>query len=282
MVRERWSGTESQTSIPSNPGTASIDSHGEADAPTGGWRRSWRVARVLLVFVAVAVVGTNLVRPKTIQQVGGAFAELWSPERAAAEGVGKVFDFSFTDSSGATHTLKEVAGENATVVAITSTSCPLNRTWGPTLGRLVHLYEGKGVRFLIVNVDETASEASLNEQLAAAGLTGPSVTVIRSGGIEIARTMGAYATTSRFVLDSSRRLVYRGATDDQFGVDAARPAPTANWVHQAIDAALTGGFPAVLGTKPPGCKLEYPPVPQKRSESLTAQTRQLAVVHRDR
>lgn len=283
MVRERGSGSDSQTGALSKPGSASIDTggQGESELPKGGWRRAWRVTRVLLVIVAAAVVGTNLVRPQTIQQVGGAFAELWSPERAAAEGVGKVFDFSFTDRSGTTHTLKEIAGKNATVVAITSTTCPLNRKWAPTLGHLVRLYEGKGVHFLIVCVDD-ASDAKLDEQLAVAGLTGSSVTVVRLGGIEVARSMGAYATTSRFVFDGTRRLVYRGATDDQFGIDAAKPAPTANWVHQAIDAALAGGFPAVLGTKPPGCKLEYPPAPPKRSGNLASVAIPMATAYRDR
>ncbi|MDP1662615.1 MAG: redoxin family protein [Phycisphaerales bacterium] len=284
MVRDRGLDADCQTNIPSNPGAASIDTDrpDEAGHSRTGWRRTWRVGRVLLVVVAVAVVGANLVRKQSIQQVGGAFAELWSPERAAAEGVGKVIGFSFTDRSGATHSLKEIAGEDATVVAITSPSCPLNRKWAPTLGRLVKFYEGKGVRFVVVNVDGDSSDATLDEMLTAAGLTGPSVTVVRSGGMEIARSMGAYATTSRFVLDGSRRLVYRGATDDQFGVNAARAAPTANWLRQAIDAALTDGFPAVLGTKPPGCKIEYAPVPMKRSGHLADRGAPMAMSSRGR
>jgi hypothetical protein len=255
----------------------SIDAH----VPHTGWRRVWSVGRVLLVATAVIVVGGNLVRcmvqpaggaadaggastgvgPEEAIVKPGAVAEVLTPERAAAEGVGRVFDFSFTDVSGRTRMLHEVAGEKATVVAVSSASCPLSRKWAPTLGDIIRRYQGKGVAFVIVNVGESDSEEAVDAQLKGAGIEGPTVTLVRTGGLEIARTMGAHATTGRFVLDGSRRMVYRGATDDQYGIGTAKPAPTVSWLRDALDAVLAGNAPKVSGTLSPGCILEYPHQP---------------------
>jgi hypothetical protein len=56
-----------------------------------------------------------------------------------------------------------------------------------------------------------------------------------------------------FVLDSDRRLRYRGAPDS----DYEDPGQQAAWLRQALDAVLDGGDPSPRETRPVGCSIKW-------------------------
>ncbi|MFT3683325.1 MAG: redoxin family protein [Phycisphaerales bacterium] len=260
----------------------SIDLHHEEHGHgTGGWRRGWRVARLALVAAACIVVALNLIRCLSVTPAsahgsrtpapqadpsGGQLPKVLREEQAVAEGVGSVVDFSFTDREGRSATLKDVAGSKGTVVALTSASCPLSRKWAPAVGQVARKSSSSGVVFIAVNVNPSDSDASVAEKWKSAGLDGPGVIAVKAGGLAVAQTLKAHSTTEVFVLDSARRLVYRGAPDDQYGIGTAKAAPSVSWLNAAVDAVIAGRTPTVGATTSPGCALEFPGAPKAEAK----------------
>ena len=70
---------------------------------------------------------------------------------------------------------------------------------------------------------------------------------------EVARAYDAKTTPDVFVLDSERRLRYRGAPD----ADYDDPSANAAWLRAALDAVLAGDSPALPETRPVGCSIKW-------------------------
>ncbi len=143
-----------------------------------------------------------------------------------------------------------VAGAKFTVVALTSTTCPITLRYGPTLARLEDAYAAKGVRFIFVNPESDAKDADARAAIKRLGLNGPYVKAAAW-----AQKLGAKTTTETFVLDAKGGVRYRGAVDDQYAIGAALPKPRHRYLADALDALLAGKKPPVATTPAPGCLL---------------------------
>lgn len=144
-------------------------------------------------------------------------------------------------------------GGKPTVIILTSTTCPLTKKYGPTLAQLEASYSNRGVDFVFVNPTTSEPMTDLQADRKRLKLKGPYVR-----DPEIARALGAKTTTEAFVLDDRRRLVYRGAVDDQYGIGYAIGKPRTKYLANAIDALLDGNTPEPAATWAPGCMLELP------------------------
>ena len=83
---------------------------------------------------------------------------------------------------------------------------------------------------------------------------------------ELAATMGATSTTDTIVLDAQRRVVYRGAIDDQYGFGYALDSPRHAYLRDALIASLDGKPVLVAATDAPGCTLDLPSPTQTSSD----------------
>ena len=168
----------------------------------------------------------------------------------ASAGDKAIPNLSFVDVQGKSWTLAQAAGDKATVVALTGVTCPLCKKYGPTLAKLEQTYAKRGVKFVFVN---PATGESLKDALGNAkrlGLTGPYVK-----DDALATSLGAKTTTEVFVLDSSRKVTYRGAVDDQYGLNYSIAKPRKTYLTDALDAVLAGKAPEISETEAPGCVL---------------------------
>jgi hypothetical protein len=129
----------------------------------------------------------------------------------------------------------------------------VSKKYLPTLAQLERDYREKGVRFLFLASTATDAAADLRAAIKGSGATAPCALDPKS---EIARTLGATATTDAFVLDGARTLVYRGAVDDQYGLGYSVDAPREKYLAAALDATLAGRAPAISATQAPGCALD--------------------------
>ena len=80
------------------------------------------------------------------------------------------------------------------------------------------------------------------------------------------------------MLDAGRTLVYRGAIDDQYGINVALDAPKNQYLRDGVESAL-GGFRArVRATYAPGCLVSLPTVamPDGRGASSVTYTKDIA------
>ncbi len=140
-----------------------------------------------------------------------------------------------------------------TVVALTGTTCPVAKRYGPTLAALEKTYSARGVQFVYINPTDSEPTSDMRAAKTRLGLKG---SYVHDKTKEIAKTLGATTTTEVFLLNSERKVIYRGAVDDQYGVTYSKSKPGNNYLARAIDAGLKGAAPTVTKTSAPGCVLD--------------------------
>lgn len=155
------------------------------------------------------------------------------------------------DLSGATIKVP-VAGAKATVIAFTSTTCPLCLKFGPTLAELEKSYAAKGVKFVFVNPSDIETPAEIKDQIRRLGLKGP---MLHDKDQSWVAKLDATTTTEAYLIDNSGKLRYRGAVDDQYAIGASLAKPRNRFLASALDSVLAGKDPKVQATKAPGCLL---------------------------
>ncbi len=174
------------------------------------------------------------------------------PIDAQSAGIGRsLAGLSAVDLSGRKVQIPAI-GAKATVIAFTSTTCPLCLKFGPTLAGLERSYESKGVKFVFVNPNEIETVEEIRKQVKSLGLKG---SMVHDSEMELTSRIGAKTTTEAFLIDSKGRLAYRGAVDDQYSIGASLPKPRSRYLADALDAVLNGRTPKVQAVSSPGCLL---------------------------
>ena len=168
-----------------------------------------------------------------------------------------VSSLSASNLQGSTITPKW-ADSKATLVIMTSATCPISRKFSPAIASLAKAYEAKGVSTLLVNVEPTDSAAAMGEH--ARSFTAISGYLVDHDRM-IAAALGATSTTEAFLIDRAGTLVFRGAISDQYGIGYSLDAPRHRYVTDALDAVLAGTRPRTSMTTAPGCTLDLAPAP---------------------
>ncbi|MBM4015978.1 MAG: redoxin domain-containing protein [Planctomycetes bacterium] len=174
-----------------------------------------------------------------------------APAPSAADEGSAQPDFLLAAADGARVSLHaEQPGRQLTVLAWTSTQCPITKLLAPRLGRLERDYRERGVRFLGINPNIQDDAAEVQAFAANAAIDFPILLdplQVVTDRFEVTRT------TEVLVLDGEFRVVYRGAVDDQYSVGAARPAPLNDFLIGALESALAGETVDPERTDAPGC-----------------------------
>ncbi|TWU15994.1 redoxin family protein [Allorhodopirellula heiligendammensis] len=215
------------------------------------------MTRTNLLVAMIALIATTdwttAAEPVASGQHAASIRQGPQPLKGASHGVGKLIpDASLTDISGNVHRLGEiVAKHRATVIAMTSTSCPLSKKYLPTLEELSK-NAGDDVAWMIVNPIATDKANDMN---AAAARFGEHVVYGHDSEGEFAARIGALTTTDVIVVDSHRTVVYHGAVDDQYGFGYSLEAPRRRYLADALAAIETNVSPLISATVAPGCAL---------------------------
>jgi Ca2+-binding EF-hand superfamily protein len=161
-------------------------------------------------------------------------------------GIGRMIeDISFTSLDGQNRRLGDMQGKKGLVVIMTSATCPVSKRYIPSVAKLEKELAAQNVALLLVNpfASETADE--IKAQLTEAGVTAP---YVHDTEKKLAITLQARTTTEVFLLDAARTLVYRGAFDDQYGINYNLEAPKHRYLHDAITAFLKNEKPTIQAT----------------------------------
>lgn len=174
-------------------------------------------------------------------------------QHAATAGVGRMLpDASAKAMNGKVVSISSVLWSKGLAIALTSTSCPISKKYGPTWGKLEEEFGKKGIAVLYVNPIATDSDASIQEFIKTNHLTG---TYIHDAAF--AKAIAASTTTEVILLDSRRTVVYRGAVDDQYGIGYQLQSPKKNYLNDAVLAMLEGRVVSPAATTAPGCELDH-------------------------
>lgn len=197
-----------------------------------------------------------------------------SPRDARDMGVGRMIpDASGATLDGASSSWRSGRGERATVIALTSVTCPLCRKFAPSLARIESEFAKQGVSFVYVNVSGLDSKEAMRKQVADAGFKG---LYLEDRNQSIVAALDARTTTEVFVIDGRNTLVYRGAVSDQYGVDFTREAPREHYLQDALRAVLQGAQPTTAAMTSPGCALERKHASAPASAAAPTYAREIA------
>jgi thiol-disulfide isomerase/thioredoxin len=152
---------------------------------------------LLLTASLLAIVGSSCFQSEPLAKVA-------VPTSLSAKGVGKrVSGLTGVDLSGNKVTAPGT-GAKATVVALSSVTCPLCQKFGPTLAALEDSYSKKGVKFVFVNPSTTESGGEMSQLVKQLGLNGPYVHDPKGTWTQ---KLGAKTTTETFVLDQDGNVL---------------------------------------------------------------------------
>jgi len=152
------------------------------------------------------------------------------------------------------------------VIVMTSATCPVSKRYLPSVARLASELKEQGLGLLLVNALGSEKPEDIRSQLAAAGVTAP---YVHDTEKKLSLALGARTTTEVFLLDPARTLIYRGALDDQYGINYNLEAPKHPYLRDAVAALLRGEKPAVQATAAPGCELDLPSAADAKATTTT-------------
>ncbi len=199
---------------------------------------SRRIARLILVFlVAAALVWSwNYRTPKLSRRPGQI-----------------VPDFSLVDTrTGQVNRLSDYRG-SVLVVVFVGTSCPVGDLYMPRLRELCGCYESRGVNFLAINSNESATVEDVADYARRSEALFP---FLKDFDNQVADQLLIERTCEALLIDRQGRLRYRGAIDDQYGLGKRRDRPVRHYLTDAIDAVLTGRAVSPELTPVVGCPIE--------------------------
>jgi peroxiredoxin len=163
--------------------------------------------------------------------------------------------FELPDTGGTSWSLGDGDDAEVTVVVFTCNHCPYALAWHDRIVQVARDYRDRGVRLLAINSNDASryprdSIEAMRQRVAAEDWPMP---YLHDQSQEVARAYGAKTTPDVFVLDSARRLRYRGAPDSDYDDETL----DAQWLREALDAVLAGQEPAVAETQPVGCSIKW-------------------------
>jgi mono/diheme cytochrome c family protein len=163
----------------------------------------------------------------------------------------RVADVTFTDVDGKRVALAGLAGATGAVIVVRDAECPATQRYSPRLAELEKAYGPKGYTFTYVDVTPHSKDEAKTDA-AKYGLSGRTVL---DTDHRLINALRATSAAEAFVIDARGTLRYRGAIDDQFGVDFHKDAASATWLRDAMDRMVKGRDIIFRSTAASGCLL---------------------------
>ena len=182
-------------------------------------------------------------------------------------GIGRMIDdVKFRTLDGKELRLGSFKDRKGLVIVMTSAACPVSKRYLPSVAKLAAELKDQGLGLLLVNALGSEKPEDIRSQLAAAGVTAP---YAHDTEKKLSLALGARTTTEVFLVDPARTLVYRGALDDQYGINYNLDAPKHSYLRDALAALLRGEKPFVQATAAPGCELDLPAAADAKATTVT-------------
>lgn len=169
----------------------------------------------------------------------------------------KVAGFTAQDYLGREYSLGEIESDKIVVLAFLGTECPLAKLYAPQLAKLHEQFEPQGVVFL--GVDSNRQD-SITEIASFARVHAVPFPILKDLKQVMADRVGVTRTPEVVVLDTERKIRYRGRIDDQFGFIAdaqnanyQKPEPDRRDLAGALTELLAGKPVSRPSTEPYGC-----------------------------
>ncbi|MDG2032075.1 MAG: hypothetical protein P8J45_13840 [Phycisphaerales bacterium] len=175
------------------------------------------------------------------------------PRPPASSGVDRLLPSSeATTLDGLQTSLRPLPTESMTVIALTSTTCPLSRKFAPLLGRMSSSDRDRGIRWIFVDVTGSDTPAEFQAFATEGGFVGD---LVHDPTLELAWNLGCESNTEALVVDQRGTIRYRGCIDDRYGIGYALDEPRITPLADATEDVMEGRVVRLKATTAPGCEL---------------------------
>ncbi len=152
------------------------------------------------------------------------------------------------------HSLADLKDKQVVVVCFTCNSCPYSVDYED---RMIEFHQKfsertEGVALVAINANLKPAER-LDKMKERAKVKAFPFPYLMDETQEVAAAYGANFTPEFFVLNKDRRIVYRGAMDDQTQAEKVEQ----HFVELAVEAALKNEMPAITTNPARGCSIPY-------------------------
>lgn len=189
--------------------------------------------------------------------------------------VDSVKDMRLPGLDGKEVALSDYRASAALVLCWTAPGCPVAEVQAPRLKALAEAFAAREVAFVAVCSDAGTPLERLVEHRQRHSWAFP---LLRDETGLLAQRVGARTTTTVVLLDRHRRVRYRGALDDQYGVTGRKPAPTREHLREALEQVLASQPVTLPDTQAPGCPISFA-APAAATDSTWA-GEAAAIIHR--
>lgn len=158
-------------------------------------------------------------------------------------------------SNGTEVTYYNSAGKNGLLVMFSCNTCPFVVKNEGTTKSAIEYATQHGVGVVIINSNEAkrGDEDSYDAMKAYADVKGYTVPYLVDNNSKIADAFGAGHTPEIFLFDSKKKLVYKGAMNDNPRTPSEAKVI---YINNAIDAMVAGKAPNPSTTKSIGCSIK--------------------------
>ena len=168
----------------------------------------------------------------------------------------KAKDFSLPATDGRTYSFSDFSESETLVLFFTCNHCPYVKGSDEGTRQTVEKYAAKGVRFVAINSNDTASHADDDFDHMVSRMKEHRFPWIylRDESQDVARAYGALRTPHFYVFDKERRLIYTGR-----GVDNPREPEkvTVNDLDRVLAEHTSDKAVSVKLTNPIGCNVKW-------------------------
>jgi hypothetical protein len=161
----------------------------------------------------------------------------------------RVDSVAVVDTDGRRMPLLEAAGPSGLVLVVRDAECPVSQRYAPLVRAMSRDSRFAGYAFAYVDVTPHDGDAAQRDAAA------QGVRTLADRGGELAGLLRAETTAIAYLIDANGTLQYRGAIDDQYGIEHQRARATHAWLAEALLALDRGEAPAVRRTPGVGCTL---------------------------
>lgn len=163
----------------------------------------------------------------------------------------KISRLTFTTLHNETHDLDTLTAQGPVVFAFLATECPVAQRYTMRLKRLHAEFAPQNTTFIAVYANENDSEDDVKNYITKADYP---FFVVKDTTGKIARALGATMTPQTVLVDTIRRVTYRGAIDD----NRYEPRVKHHYLQDALLATHTDTLIPVQETPAFGCTIHLP------------------------